>query len=397
MLNTVKFLQSRPFKTALKDLKEQYHIDSRIYRDLVCLSYDKTRYTGLEDEPTEVQRAAGFHPIIKECRSLVLQISPDWHVVSRAFDRFRNRVESDTQYGLFPMDAYEKLDGSVVTLFRYGDNWLYRTNGVVMPSGTCNSWGTKWSELIEPALGTGFLKSKMLDSMHNDSFIFELTSPDNKIVTQYNETKMSLLAIRHVDGRYSSRTCCDHVAKECDWGRPKYYPIHSIQHGIDYVNGLTDLQEGLVVYNRSNEPAYKEKSEDYLHAHKTKGEELTPKRVWNMVMEDNAAEYLSYFPEDNDRIEPYIKAYDMLIEDLECTVSLIKGDHDVHEPSLPNYNKCLKDITDASIECERDIYEIVKNHPGVKVIQRALKSGNVQSQFEVLTGPAKIKLLESYL
>ena len=99
----------------------------------------------------------------------------------------------------------------------------------------------------------------------------------------------------------------------------KYYEdvneARNIDECIEIVQNLKDLNEGYVVYN-DGIPAFKLKSPTYLAVHRLKGEGLTPKRIIDLVNMNEHEEYLTYFEDDRKYFEPYIKAYEVLFDDI---------------------------------------------------------------------------------
>lgn len=152
-----------------------------------------------------------FDQIVRECRSLVLEVVPSlseegdevelFKVVSRSFDRFFNIFEQNKEPVVDNLSAVEKMDGSLVNLFHVvGKGWLYRTKSMIMPETNINGFDTTWKEVIEEALG--YPKCcEGLDS--NLTYIFEVTSPENRVVVRYEDRRATLLAVRNnEDGTY---------------------------------------------------------------------------------------------------------------------------------------------------------------------------------------------------
>lgn len=204
MLNVQAYLLDRNDQNheplaALEALKEDFGIKHSIWEDqLVVLNYCQ-----IESPKT--------HDITLECRSLVLELGT-WEVVSRSFDRFFNLGElGEVTEGFIPtpfdgmsrfrnMAFHEKMDGSLIGIFNYKGQWLYRTRSVIMPVAEVNgkSWVT-WKELIEEA--TNFPGCcEYLDS--ELTYILEVVSRDNRVVVDYEGRNAYLLGIRDKNGKY---------------------------------------------------------------------------------------------------------------------------------------------------------------------------------------------------
>jgi hypothetical protein len=81
-------------------------------------------------------------PIVQECRGLVLDEAERWRVVCRAYDKFFNIGEPNaTEIDWPAARVYEKLDGSLMTLYRYGGAWHVASSGVPDASGVAHESG----------------------------------------------------------------------------------------------------------------------------------------------------------------------------------------------------------------------------------------------------------------
>ncbi len=190
-LNTIKFLN----ENSLEQLTSTYFIKVNKWDkgNLWVLNYDQI------DSPKN-------HPITNECRSLVVSFDEldGWYVVSRSFDRFFNYGEiQDDSHDITKMVAYEKVDGSIVSLFYFQGEWLYRTRSMIMPESCVNGWDTTWKDLIESCLNYPSCCS-YLDNSY--TYILEVVGKENRVVVKYNEYKAYLLSIRNNNtGEYIKR------------------------------------------------------------------------------------------------------------------------------------------------------------------------------------------------
>lgn len=257
------------------------------------------------------------HPITNECRSLVItkhKNSGAYNVVSRSFDRFFNygEIQEDT-HDITKMVAYEKVDGSIVSLFYWNGEWLYRTRSMIMPTSQVNGWDKTWKELIEPVL----LDKGFKYCNHNTSltYIFEVVGVENRVVTRYEESAAYLLAVRNnLTGWYDSP---EHYKTELQgWKLPKKYTFDNFDHCLQAAKDLRDLNEGYVLYDHFGVPKVKVKNPAYVAAHLLRGEGLNPKRIMQLIFMNEVDEYLSIFPEDTEHFEQYVDSYKKLEYDL---------------------------------------------------------------------------------
>ena len=216
MLNVQKYLR---FGNSLESLTEKYGIIINEYDDIVVLNYNQIE-------------SPRFHPICDECRALILEKN-SWNVVARSFNRFYNLGEGhDKGFGYIRLPSWpktedgdseepcivpftldnsfpmSKLDGSLITAFFYNNQWNFSTRKMAFAEGQ-TTFGMTFAELIKSADNFAnvekllnnfkfnwFLQASNQDSTHC-SFVFELTSPANRIVTPYNRTTMNLLTVVH--------------------------------------------------------------------------------------------------------------------------------------------------------------------------------------------------------
>lgn len=295
-MNVIKYLNTY----GLESLKSEYFIKvtEDTERNLFVLNYDQI------DSPKN-------HPITNECRSLVVTYSDGmWSVVSRSFDRFFNygEIQEDT-HDITKMTAYEKVDGSVVSLFYWKGEWIYRTRSMIMPETTVNGWDKSWKDLIEPVLlGKGFY-----DFNHTPSwtYIFEVVGVENRVVTRYPESAAYLLAVRdNTTGDYINTAML--YPEHRGWKLPKSYKFETFSDCVQAAKDLPDLNEGYVLYDQYGVPKVKVKSPAYVAAHLLRSEGLNPKRIMQLIFMNEVAEYVSIFPEDKEHFTPYLEANSQL-------------------------------------------------------------------------------------
>lgn len=340
-MKTIEFLN----QYGIEALTEQYAIKVNQWEDLYVLNYCQI------DSPKT-------HDITKECRSLVVtQQNDKWVVVSRSFDRFFNYGEAGTeQYKIEDLIAYEKLDGSLIGLFFWKDQWLFRTRSMIMPETSVNGFDTTWSELFDQAaFNTGLDKKTHLFDW-NCTYIFELTSPVNRVVTRYTEPKLTLLAIRqNKKGTY--------IYSGTDFRdvRPKHYHFSNLHECLKAAKELRNLEEGYVLYTAQGEPAMKVKNPAYVAAHHLRGEGLNPKRVAELVAMNETAEYLAIFPEDEPTFTPVIEKYNRIKESI---------------TELWN--------TFRTLESQKEFALAVKDYPGSGILFNARKTGVLNFEEKVM-------------
>jgi len=291
MLYVQKYLQNN----SLDDLKNDFDIKHTIKDDLVCLKY------GI--------KSPKYNPIVIECRGIVLSL-PDYNVIARPFDRFFNLYEGD-DYKKFDWSnaiIMNKLDGSLIKVY-YHNKWYCGTSGTVDASGNVGIENDKtFKELFEESIG-GSIQEKFKNLPKDKTYLFELTSPENRIVSRYKKTKSTLLAVRNnKNGKYintHSLNFCDTVEQ---YNIPK-----SFDKIVEFVESRNQFDEGCVLYDYKNNIRIKVKNSSYVILHHLKGDGLTKKSIISLIIKNEIDEYLAYFPEDTYIIKPYIDKYNDLI------------------------------------------------------------------------------------
>lgn len=310
VISKIKYLQGSGMSSEdiLLMLKADHGIEFNINLDyrLVVLNYSQIN-------------SSKFDPVSRECRSLVLCLD-DLSVVSRSFDRFFNYGEQDTGYNCRYLTAFSKEDGSIIGVFFYKGEWLYRTRSMIMPTGTVNgAENMHWPEFIEASLGWSRMREALVGTPEDLTYIFEACGRENHVVHEYPDYCGFLLSVRKRIGAYYDFERLDIVSEYLGIPRPAMFKFESMRDCVYAASKLPDLQEGYVWYNRHGEPVCKVKNPAYVAAHYLRGERLkSPKKLLNMVLEGELDEYLSVFPQDRDLFEPYVLAIKSATEQTEA-------------------------------------------------------------------------------
>lgn len=300
-------------------LTEQLGISVKYVDDLIVLNYNQ-----IESPKT--------HPIVMECRSLILEAGT-LKVVSRSFDRFFNYGEALNvmpEIDWATATAYEKVDGSLIKFYHHKGHWFISTKGTHDGDSDCMGYGVTFQELVWKALDVKndyeFQVICNEATLHPDfTYIFELTSVENRVVRRYEGYKLHLLAVRDNDsGKFID---CDYEIQCVKHGlgveKAQGYTFASAEECIRAAAALKNLDEGYVVY-QNGVPVAKIKSPAYVAVHHIRGEGLNPKRIMQLVLTNEQDEYLQYFPDDRVVMQPYIDAKQNLDLDLVATYNATK-------------------------------------------------------------------------
>lgn len=245
-----------------------------------------------------------FHPVVNECRSLLL--TEDLQLVSRSFDRFYNHSQVDSSEDISDCDVFEKMDGSLLNMY-YHNGWKYRLSGSLdLNHGVWDPTGldsTTWIDYVNKCMADAPLH---LANDRDCTYIFEIVGKSNKIVVQYPEADYRLLAVRHRDGRY--------MPIPEGFKRPRSYKFSTLTECVQAANSLPNLEEGFVIYKDG--PILKVKSDVYIKSHHMRFNDISARRVMDMVVEGDYDEYLSVFAEHKPMFEPFIQAVERMRLDM---------------------------------------------------------------------------------
>lgn len=320
MIQVQKFLtttqeSTKDIRETLKILKETFGIDSKEYPEdnLILLDY------GI-DSPK-------IHEITIECRSLILNY--DFEIVSRKFDRFFNYGEAPELYHNFDYASatvMEKADGSLIGVYYnpHRNIWEISTRGLAKAEGQ-NAYGSTFREFVLKAFGVSeedfqeFFKNFSGDF----TYIFEYTSPFNRIVTPYKTDSMVLLGIRHnASGEFLSKYQLEYYIenfKGLNVRLTNFYEASDIDGILKISNDFENLEEGLVVWEESTGRRIKIKNTVYLTAHRLRGNGGVPRKkdVASLVLTKEDSEFLAYFPEYSEQFEDFRKELQKLFDNIQ--------------------------------------------------------------------------------
>jgi len=355
-------------REGLEKLTIQLGISVKYVDDLIVLNYNQI------DSPKT-------HPIVMECRSLILEAST-LNVVSRSFDRFFNYGEALNVMPVIDWNkavAYEKVDGSLIKIYNYKDHWYISTKGTAYGESDCMGYGITFAELVYKALGCKddeeFQRIMRRSTMCQlTTYIFELTSVENRVVKRYEGYTLHYLSSRHnqtgeFGDNYEKQAALMIGAKEI-----KEFKFDCVESCLNAAKGLPDLEEGYVVY-QDGIPVCKIKSPAYLAVHAIRGEGLTPKRIMQLVLMNEQDEYLSYFPEDEEFFNPYVEGLENLLIDIATVYDRFEGIVEQKEFAL-----CVKDYSFSAV-----------------MFQARQKNQNPVHTFHEQTETYKMKVLEQFV
>lgn len=238
-------------------------------------------------------------PMRLECRGI--KFSPDGRILARPLHKFHNIGErQETQPHLLdfsqPHVVTEKLDGSMIHPAIVDGEVVFMTR--MGRTDVARKAERHLTPLITRAL------RRYLDDGWTP--ILEFTAPDNRIVVRYDESALTLLAIRNmVTGEYDDgRLRGAHAITPLPLVTHHPSDWNSGQAFLDYARAVTGM-EGFVVRFASG-LWVKAKGEDYVLKHRAKDSILQEKNVLALILRGELDDVLPLLDDgDRARVERY--------------------------------------------------------------------------------------------
>jgi hypothetical protein len=228
--------------------------------------------------------------------------------------------------------CFNKVDGSLVYLYYYNNEWHVSTSGIPDASGTLPFGDLTFKDLFWKVWNELGYK---LPEETNHTFIFELMTPYNKVVVPMYKNQILMHGVRNIDTLQEF----DHepFAKKYGWQVVDSYNMNNLEDILAASKVINPMeQEGYVICDQ-NFNRIKIKSEKYIMLHHLKNS-FSIKNIVRLVLLNEDNEFLSYFREYHDLIE-MIK---MQLKDFEFKVMQTYT-------SLKHF-KCQKDFALKAIE-----------------------------------------------
>lgn len=252
--------------------------------------------------------------ICQEARGIILEIRDNYvKLLCHSFDKFFNYGEPQGQEILkvFDWQNYtwqEKRDGSLMRLWYYEKQhkWCLSTSGTIdafkaeiqIPSCQWTSFGDMFDYLLKDSK----VDFDLLDP--NYTYSFEMTSPENKIVVNYDKSELTLIGLR--DNRYNEEID-PYQNNPFNYIKcAKTYKFDNLSKALDEINKLKNF-EGLVLCDSSYRRV-KVKTEEYLTLARMADETGSDRGLLRLILEDKIDDVVSSLPHLQKRVD-LIKNY----------------------------------------------------------------------------------------
>ena len=346
-MNVQKYLE----ENSIEKLQQELFIVVTDYPDRVVLNYNQIE-------------SPRFDPICDECRALILR-KGTWEVMARSFQRFYNVGEDPNTKNFLVSQARieQKIDGSLMSVYWDGTTWCVSTRKKAFAEGT-TVFGRRFADVFQEAASKTSLWTFLDENTVYQRFtwVFELVSPETRVVTPYPEPHISLITVRdNVTGNELTGRELDNYAKLMHVDRPLSYKFTTLEETIEAANKLAAMDEGFVLVEETpGLPHWRLKCKNGKHlaiAHMRENGNISPKRILKLVMENEVEEYLSYFECD----KPY---FDLVQEKWNDSVKRIEGLFAQYNPLESQKEFALSIIPKTVYDFEKGVlFEMRKGKP----------------------------------
>lgn len=332
-LAIVKYIKEYGFEEAL----DKFKLKTSYGDKKVLLKYDQI------ESPKNTQE-------VKECRGLILELDT-FKVMAMPFTRFFNYGESCADnIDWESADILFKLDGSLMILYFdwNASKWCVASSGQVEATGEVNNaFNSTFSELFWKTItNQSDIFKDCLDSLDTKlTYIFELTTPYNIVVTPHTESSVTLLGCRNIETLNElSYNELKGISNDIKIPLVGTYNVKdkSLSEIIKTFDGMTFSEEGYVIvdkyFNR-----IKVKNPSYVLAHAMKGKTGSYHAI-TIVKNGEIDEYVSLFKDMEDELNDLKNRFDNLLTGLECA----------------NYILCLKNSPNRK-EYANEVFKLCKS------------------------------------
>ena len=208
----------------------------------------------------------------------------------------------------------EKIDGSLMKMWWQDAKWHLSTNGMIDAfAAPVSDFGITFGQLFEKALGYSIQELGMFLNK-NYTYCFELTTPESRVVIDYDSAVWFLTAFEKMTGYEMDAMAyprLDNVRY------PHWYDLTSLDDVLKVVNAMDKTHEGVVVADiHSNR--IKVKSPEYLMAaHLRNNGAITKKKIIEYFRNNQLDDFLAYCPQYKETVEQIRTAYRAIIEEIE--------------------------------------------------------------------------------
>lgn len=329
--NWKELLSDKPYYITIKNDGNLYIFNYADVKTLYSIAKSKAKESGEEIERLFTDFSL---PEVQEARGIILEIiNGDANVVCWPFRKFGNYGENYIDDIDWPSArVQEKVDGSIVKMFFYNNTWNWATNSSLHAKESAYN-GPSFYDIIAKACdnicgnseaisGIEKLQNYALSEGWEDyTFIFELISPNNKIIIDYGD-KASMVFI----GVRNNKTGQEYPTSDFKFPfpklrSPKEYHLNNLEEAIaaaKMINKTPEkiVGEGFVIVDKDFN-RIKVKSPDYVDLHYATFHSKTNKvTLWNVYQMQETEEFFTYYPTQK-------PLYNEIVADVEASLKYL--------------------------------------------------------------------------
>ena len=310
----VEYLKSHTFG----ELEEEWGVDVSVSRSRPYKL--SANYSQIVSKPS---------PFVNQCRGLILQTTNGLElpidskelakicpgpttVLARPFDRFFNHGDpnaANIDWDDPGLTVVEKLDGTLAIVY-YDDSsgeWCMATRSVPDADLPFDGGSMTFRKLFDRALvettGSESLGFFMDTTDRDLTFCFELTTPLNRIVVEYNTYDLTWIGTRHrktgkeLTYRDTMKRVAPHTARHMP-PAAKTWAVGSLEEITVALEASSPTElEGVVVVD-SEFQRLKIKSLAWLSANKAKSSCSSPRAILTLILQEKIDDVLPLLPPD---------------------------------------------------------------------------------------------------
>jgi hypothetical protein len=252
-------------------------------------------------------------PIVRESRGIILDSADDWRCVARGYDKFFNYGEPNAvDIDWTTARIQEKVDGSLILLYRYEGAWKAATTGSPDASGPVDANDFTFADLFWETLRSYGLPDDFDTGAPGLTLLLELTTPHNRIVVPHRNCGLTLLGARETEtGNWLDSEQNRLLAEWLHVPTVKEFPLLSIEEILTSFAAISPLdQEGYVVVDGAHR-RLKVKHPQYVAIHHMRFA-FSRKAFLEVIRAGETPEVIAYYPELNAEFEAITADYQAL-------------------------------------------------------------------------------------
>ena len=271
---------------------------------------------------------------LNECKIISIKQKCNYVKMNNGSNKFDIQIDGNSNYfadGIL-------VHNSLIKLWWDNDEWHVATNGTIDASKAEVQEGENSEFPNYLALFKYASKDKIDYSKLNQhyTYMFELVSPENKVVCAYNTPTIYYLGRRNIktlkEVSYFEDDCLG--LEKCKRPRctviyPKTSPkkaMAELKHKVDSLTTSDENFEGVVISDEGLKSRIKIKSSEYLRLSKIKGNGiLTDKKILFMIINSLDDDAIQAFPEYRPKFEKVKSQLSKWIDDINKDIKYLKS------------------------------------------------------------------------